>query len=313
MIRYLAAASMILMLGASPLHAQSVTVFTVTAAKANVHADPSTGSRVVGTTEKGTTFEVTRELGSWVRVNWPAMPGGGGYIHTSWGTLAHGTVASPAAAKPAEPTTANTSTRLSASSVSPSLLPAREPVALSTSAPIDLTSSRVPVTPASRRPSSASIAIPTHIVGIGGRMAATENAFAASGRLWAASALGLQLELGRSMTGAATFGGRVRTTTVGSSAVFSTPDLVNDAMWVRPYVGAGASLYRGTLSLTPGVATAADRGFGYQLFGGGELTWAGIPHLAVSAEMRREWAPTLFPGFETGGLGLGLSAHWYVK
>ncbi len=313
MIRYTAAAAVALMLGASPLHAQSVAVFTITAAKADVHADPSTGSRVVGTTEKGTTFEVTRELGSWVRVNWPAMPNGGGYLHTSWGTLAHGTVTSPGSTKTVEPSASSSPTRVSASAAAPSPLPSRAPVALSSTTPVDLSTGRASQTGLAAPRPSAPVVVPTHIVGIGGRMAATENAFAASGRLWASDAFGVQLELGRSMTGAATFGGRVRTTTIGSSAVFSTPDLVSDAMLVRPYVGAGASLYRGTLSLTPGVATSADRGFGYQLFGGGEFTWAGIPHLAVSAELRREWAPTLFPGFDTSGLGLGLSAHWYVK
>lgn len=304
MNRQAAVAAVALVLGASPLYAQTVTVFTVTAAKANVHADPSTGSRVVGTTERGTTFEVTRELGSWVRVNWPAMPGGGGYLHVTWGTLAHGTVAAHAQPPATEPP------RLAASPAAPAPLPAaQEPVVPATSMSAQLAPQ---ISPAIPPPTPLAVTLPTHALGIGGRMAATTASFLASGRFWPGEALGVQLELGRATSGAAAFGGTLRTTTIGSSLVYSTPDVIGDAVWVRPYVGAGASLYRATFSQASLVA-GTDRGVGYQLFGGGEFTWAGLPHLAVSAEIRRDWAPSLFPGSDGDGLDVGLSAHWYVK
>jgi hypothetical protein len=61
------------------------------------------------------------------------------------------------------------------------------------------------------------------------------------------------------------------------------------------------------------VSNAVDKGLGYQAFGGAEFTFANLPQLALSADLRHEWAPSPFAGFETGGLGLALSAHWYVK
>ena len=158
------------------------------------------------------------------------------------------------------------------------------------------------------------MAIPSHVVGIGGRMGSNAIGFAASGRLWARDLLGIQLELGRStQNSAVAFAAPLRAMTIGSSVVYSLPDLLSDAVWVRPYLGAGASYYRYTLNLTPGASAAVDTGFGYQALGGAEFTWAGVPQLSISADLRHEWAPRAFTGFETGGTGVALSAHWYVK
>ena len=93
MFRSATATVFALMVSASPLYAQT-TLFTVTTPSANVHAGPSTGSPIVATTPRGAHFDVTREIGSWVRVAGPALPGGSGYLHATWGTVTHGTVAS---------------------------------------------------------------------------------------------------------------------------------------------------------------------------------------------------------------------------
>ena len=85
MTRY-AAVAIVLGLSAAPVYAQGTT-FTVTTTAASVHTGPSVGTPVVATLAKGTTLEVTRELGSWVRIPWPAAPGGSGYLHVAWGTL----------------------------------------------------------------------------------------------------------------------------------------------------------------------------------------------------------------------------------
>src|SRR5262249_23057700 len=71
------------------VHGQT-TQFTVTAESADIHMTPSTGSIVIGHASRGTVFDVTRELGSWVRIPWPSGPEGSGYVHVSWGTIAHG-------------------------------------------------------------------------------------------------------------------------------------------------------------------------------------------------------------------------------
>jgi cell division septation protein DedD len=78
-----------LVLSTSPLYAQE-TLFTVTVSFANIHAGPSTDSRIIATTPPGTSFEVTRELGSWVAIAWPAARDGVGYLHSSWGRFSRG-------------------------------------------------------------------------------------------------------------------------------------------------------------------------------------------------------------------------------
>jgi len=85
-------------------------------------------------------------------------------------------------------------------------------------------------------------------------------------------------------------------------------------VWVRPYLGAGANLYRSTLrSGTPGAGNAVSDGFGLRAFGGGEVTFPSVPRFAVSADLGYLWSQTPFAGFELGGLGFSVSGHWYVK
>jgi DedD protein len=80
----LAAVAVGLVLSASPLYAQE-TLFTVTVTFGNIHAGPSTDSWIIAPARPGTTFAVTREVGKWVAVPWPAARDGVGYLHTSWG------------------------------------------------------------------------------------------------------------------------------------------------------------------------------------------------------------------------------------
>jgi hypothetical protein len=63
----------------------------------------------------------------------------------------------------------------------------------------------------------------------------------------------------------------------------------------------------------PGAAGTTSNGFGWQLFGGGELTFAGAPQLAVSADVGYRRLNSPVEGFDLWGVGLSLSAHWYVK
>ena len=98
------------------------------------------------------------------------------------------------------------------------------------------------------------------------------------------------------------------------SVIFSLPNLVTNALWARPYIGSGLNVYRSTLrSGVSNVSDAVDTGLGAQVFGGAEFTWANLPQLGVSADVRQAWAPTPFTGFELGGFGFSLSAHWYVR
>ena len=52
------------------LHAQDV-VMTVSVASADVHKGPSTVTPVIGHVPRGTVMPVLRNLGSWVKIEWP--------------------------------------------------------------------------------------------------------------------------------------------------------------------------------------------------------------------------------------------------
>lgn len=278
----LAAVAVGLVLSTSPVYAQD-NVFTITVPSANIHAAPTTASRVIATAPRGSAFAVARNLGSWVAVASPDATNGAGYLHLSWGTLSSGNAVEAGS---------TVTQATSASSSNPQIDP--QPGELM----------RQPVT---------RVQLPSHVIGAGGRVGVQAlSGFAAMGRLWFAGPVGAQLELGRAThTSAGLL--RMSVTEVGVSAMTSFADLANNAAWIRPYAGGGVSFFRSSLRSTSGAAMATDTSRGYQAFGGAEFTSANLPQLAVSADVRHVWATTPFGGFETGGLGLGLAAHWYVK
>ena len=283
-MRRFAAVAVGLALSASPLSAQDH-VFTITVPSANIHAAPTTASPVIATAPRGRTFAIARELGSWVAIASPAATNGIGYVHVSWGTRSRGDAGDPPSADATPPTPASSAGPLQ--DVSPP--------------------------GGSARPPASRVHLPSHVVGAGGRIGVEAlSGFAAMGRLWLAGAVGVQLELGRATH---TSPGllRMSATELGVSAITSFADLANNAVWIRPYAGGGISMFRSNLRSTSGVAIATDTSRGYQAFGGAEFTSANLPQLAVSADVRHVWATTPFGGFETGGLGLGLAAHWYVR
>jgi hypothetical protein len=143
-------------------------------------------------------------------------------------------------------------------------------------------------------------------------MGSREIGFAATGRAWAYGPFGVQIEAGRSTYTSAVAPGQLRSLRLAPSVMYSPPDLVTNAIWARPYVGAGVDFHRTTLRNTAG-ADAVDRLLGSHLFGGAEFTWANLPQFTLSADLRQQWAPPTFTGFELGGFGATLSAHWYVK
>ena len=62
-------------------------VMTVGSAAADVYKAPTTASPIVGHAPAGLVMDITRELGSWVKVAWPGAPDGVGYVHVSKGTV----------------------------------------------------------------------------------------------------------------------------------------------------------------------------------------------------------------------------------
>jgi hypothetical protein len=285
MLRHAAAVTAILVLSAPVVHAQDV-FFTVTAASADVYQTPSTGGVVLGQAPRGTSFAVTRELGSWVRIPWPGAPADAGFLHVTRGSISRGGL------PPA-------STRMSAAE--PASL--RGGIPLARSQPVART-----------QPPPSAVSLPSHVVGIGGRMGSDAFGFAASGRAWTARGLGLQIEVRRSTQAGLVPTERSSTMQFAPSAVYTPRDFVTEAVWVRPYFGGGLNLSRSTRDTLTLDEAGVDGGLGYQAFGGAEFTWANLPQLAVSADLRRLWMPEPFAELPRAGrFGASMSIHWYLR
>jgi hypothetical protein len=290
MIRHAAAVAVVMLLSPAWLVAQSTTL-TITTVSANVHKAPSTGSAVIGQAARGTVLPVTRELGSWVKVLWPAAQDSVGYVHVSWGSIAH--------------RGAQDATRASA------IAPARAPEpALSAAAAAPADSARPLEQPAAIRPVYVTPA--SHALGLGARMGASPTGFGITARGWHRNRLGIQVDVSRYAQTSLTTS-QVTAMQVEPSLLYSLPDRVTDYLWLRPYVGSGATLRRSSNSATPGGVSVSESDFGVQMFGGGEVTFAGAPQFALSADLGYHWYQTPAAGFDGGGLGVSLLGHWYIK
>jgi hypothetical protein len=293
MVRH-AAAAVVLIFTLSPswLSAQSTT-FTVTSESANVHKAPSTGSAVVGHVMRGRMLTVTRELGSWVKVSWPEAEGGAGYVNVSWGRLSNRTMA-------AEPSHA---------AATPASRPA--PPAAAGSAPSSAVEQTRTVAP---RPALTYAPPASHAFGLGARMGRSPVGFGAAARAWSGRHFGVQVDATRYAMTSALTAVRLTSMEIEPSVMFALPDSVGDYLWVRPYVGSGVLVRRQSLnSGVPGAVSTTSNGFGWQAFAGGEVTFAGAPQFAVSADVGYRRLNTAVEGFDLGGVGLSVSAHWYVK
>lgn len=295
MIRLAAAGFVALCLSPSWLCAQSTT-FTVSTASADVYKSPSTGGQVIGKAPRGSVLEITRELGSWVKVSWPDAQDGVGYLHVSMGSIAH----SP----------------MPRANVAVEGAPARpEPESVSLLTP----GVHAERPAASRQPASSMhetyIAPPTHLVGLGGLVGGSRRGFGGTARVWSRDQFGIQLELSRYALTSTAAPGQVTSIQFAPSLLYSLHDRITDYVWIRPYFGAGASVLRQTLS---GVTSSAgdsvsDTSLGLQVLGGSELTFASVPRFALSANVGYRWSRTPFAGFEPGALSVSLSGHWYIK
>ena len=285
MLRQAAAVVVVLCLSPAVLEAQS-TELVVNTASAAVHKTPSTGSPVVGTARRGAVLEVTREVGDWVKVSWPESQDGFGYVHVSMGTLANRS-------------TSNTTTP-----------PVAASGASSAPAPIPM---QTDGTAGQRSAPAVYIAPPTHFVGFGGLVASPAIGVGATARVWSRNSLGVQFEMSRYSLTSDAGPDRMTSMQFGSSLLYSMRDRVTDYVWVRPYAGAGGSIYRSKLSSTvPGDSPSQNR-FAVRAFGGAEMTFASMPRFAVSADLGYRWAEDPFPGFQIDGFGISVSGHWYVK
>jgi hypothetical protein len=269
--------------------------FTVSAQSAAVRKAPSTGSPVIGQAPRGAVLEVTRDIGAWVKVAWPDAEDGVGYVHQSMGSLSKRTTVEER--------------------VAAAFTPAPEPAAAQAE-PVVL--SRGPgAVPMSTR--TVYVAAPTHNLGFGARMGSTGDStldgFGVTSRIWSRSRLGIQVEASRSTLTSTDAAGRVTANEFAPSAIYSLPDWVTEAVWLRPYFGGSMPITRSTWkSGTPDEPEGTtDTSVGYRAFGGAEFTLPVVPRIAISTDLGYRWFEAPFEGFDQKGLGFTVSAHWYVK
>jgi hypothetical protein len=292
MIRHAALVAVLVCGSPSWLYAQS-TEFTVNAAPADVHKGPSMVNPVIGKAPRGTVLEVTRELGSWVRIAWPSAEDGVGYVHMSMGRI------SQASTSPSDRTAGPKTTSITAGRTAPE-----------SQSPSPATAGGQSNGPGN----SASLTPTTHFVGLGARMGGSTVGFGASARASVHDRFGIQLEVSRYAPASAVAQPRLTSLQFAPSLLYSLPDKLTDYLWLRPYIGAGVAIYRSTLSGgTAGGDSVTDSRLGRQVFGGTEVTFASLPRFTLSADYGYRWHQAPFSGFELGGPGLSVSGHWYVK
>ncbi len=290
MTRHLVALAAALCISGSQAFAQDI-VMTVGAGSADVYKAPTTASPIVGHALGGMVLDVSRELGSWVKVTWPGAPDGAGYVHVSKGTVGPrkpADVARVGAAAPA-PAPAPVATA-----------PARtEPTTTTNRAAL---TRPVYVTPA------------MHIVGLGATMGGATMGFGASARAWSRKRIGAQIDVSHYAMNDALATQHVTSLQFEPSVLFSLRDTVTDYVWLRPYVGSGINIGQQTMSSPTGVgASTSETKMGGQVFGGSEFTFPNLEQLAVSAQASYHWVPTSFTGMDFGGFGVSVAAHWYFK
>jgi hypothetical protein len=284
------AAAVVLALTLVPMRAAAQdTVLTVTEASADVYKAPTTASPMIGHVSRGTVLPVERNLGSWVKVQWPDGPDGVGYVHVTMGRIGK-----PDASLRDRKTSAATHSEAAPTKPAPS------------------NASPLPVKHIAPRDEPQSHAI-GRAVGIGG-VAGSMSSFGASARAWRTKRVGVQVAFTRDAMTSATDPGRVTSWQVEPGVVYKLFDRVSDYVWVRPYVGSAVSFRHQTLTpVAASPASASDDGLGFRVFGGSELTWSGVTQFALFVDVGYRRIPTAFAGFEPGALSISIGGHWYIK
>jgi len=164
-------------------------------------------------------------------------------------------------------------------------------------------------------PPRAAYVVPPHFVGLGARTGGFTPNLGATGRVWSHRGMAVQFEVFRDARTNAATAERVTSLQFAPSVLYALPSAVNDYFWVRPYLGGGATIDHSTLhSANPAdMSFSPDRSLGLQLFGGGEVTFAGMPLFALSADVGYRKMAAGFAGFERRKIRFALSGHWFVR
>ena len=301
MIRQAAAVVVVLLLSPTWVTAQG-TEMTINVGSANVHKAPTNTSPVLGVVGRGARLEVTREVGDWVKIYFPPAPDGIGYVRVSLGSVSNGVASkttptqNAVAATPAR-AGVQPAPRLATTSTSTTAAAAVEPAQTGNQLPARSTA-----------PSG-----PSHLFGLGARLGGPSFGVGASVRGWSRGRLGFQFEVARYEMPNPIDLGTVSSTEFGPSVLYAFNDHVADYTWLRPYLGAGMNFYQSSTTSSLVVVDTSDSGFGSQVFGGGELSFASMPQFAISTELSYRWFNPPFEGLDLGGVGFSIAGHWYVK
>jgi hypothetical protein len=272
------------------LHAQD-NVFTVTVPTASVYKGPSNVTPVIGNVSRGTALSVSRDLGGWVKIAWPAAADGIGYVRSSMGRLGGPNDGASAANAPSRPS-------------SPSAPPSGG------NAPAARTSAGQQIAPRGQ-PKVRGI---SHLFGVGASIAPWSGV-GATARAWHKNHLGIQVAFMRDAMTSDVAAGRVTSMQFEPGVEYAPFDRVGDYVWLRPYMGSSVSFVHQTLTIASGfgIPPVSDSGLGMRVYGGGELTFASMPQFGVSADLGYRHLPAPFAGFKADPFSVSIAGHWYIK
>jgi hypothetical protein len=290
MIRRIAAVVLALILNPAFLHAQD-NVFTVTVPTADVYKGPSNVTPVIGHVSRGTALSVSRDLGGWVKVAWPAGEDGIGYVRTSMGRIGG-------------PDAGASTTNVSPSPSSAS------PTAAAPGASAARTSAGQQIAPRGQ-PKVREI---SHVFGVGASLTPWSGV-GATARAWHKNHLGIQVGFMRDAMTSDVAAGRVTSMQFQPGVEYAPFDRVGDYVWFRPYMGTAVSFVHQTLTIANSlrIPPVSDSGLGVRFYGGGELTFASMPQFGMSADLGYRHWPAPFAGFKADPLSVSIAGHWYIK
>ena len=291
MIRRIAAVVLALILNPVFVHAQD-TVFTVTVPTATVYKGPSNVTPVIGHVSRGTALTVSRDLGGWVKVAWPAGEDGIGYVRMSMGRIGGAETGA---------NDANASPRPSPASAG----------ATAAGASAARTSAGQQIAPPRGQSKVSEI---SHIFGVGVSLAPMSGV-GATARAWHKNHLGIQVGFMRDTMTSDVAAGRVTSMQFEPAVEYAPFDRVSDYIWFRPYIGSAVSFVHQTLTIASPlrIPPMSDSGLGARFYGGGELTFASMPQFGVSADVGYRHLPAPFAGFKADPLSVSIAGHWYIK
>ena len=291
MTRRIAAVVLALTIHPALVRAQDTTI-TVTVPSADVYKAPSNVTPIVGHVPQGSVLPISRNLGSWVRIPWPAAPDGVGYVHVSMGRI--GPVRNDAG-----PSAPDAAPRTSAA-----IAPLAQTPRPAESSPVrpHVTDQAIPRVQGDAAPAN-------HALGVGALVGYTRSV-GVTARAWRGPHIGFQMALTHNSVTNDLNTDRATTTQFEPGFMYGLFDRVTDYVWLRPYVGSTLTVRHVSASAT---LPEANTDIGIGVFGGAELMFASMPAFGLSADLGYRRFQDPIPGFDNTPLTLSIAGHWFIR